>query len=292
MTLKNNRHIIIFDAVQILSTVISLTSGILGLVLYVNAGQKANIWIFCTVLACIVMLGFTFIRLWANTTKRFESTNQAFHNFNHTIRNELYKLKLLSASGTLTRESLVANVEKTGQFSVNLLSELLTEITQTPVSVHIKAFPVTSPAPLSYRTLCICSMADRARLQVTDHPIARNTHFRRIVEGHDNHFLSNNLAKRMKDYKKATGEDFLISTDNWKKWFLSILVVPIRIECRLRGIEDGARYDYLGFVCCDSPEKGAFKLAYKKALLDMAKSFADGLYVYLDEIRGYSSTLK
>ncbi len=279
------------EFVQLLSGIISLiTAGIALFSFYAENGRGFNFWLILSLFLSIFVLILSVIKYWNRANKWYDSTASSVHEFNHRLRDELYTLKLLSIQNKLTRETLLANVQKTGEFAVNLLGELLSEITRTRVSVHIKTFPVDTSTPNSYRTLCICAKTDPNRKTIKDHSIFENTHYLRIVSGQDSCFFSENLSQTIKDYEKA-GQKFLISAEHWEKRFKSILVVPIRIEARLKGIEDDKKYDYLGFVCCDSMEKSAFKLKDKEAHLNLVKSFADGLYVYLDDIKGYLNSL-
>lgn len=287
----NSKVSYVIELMQILACTISFITAIIGSIAFYHSKEKLNFWLILSMLLCLLMLFFLVVRYWNRSNSRYESINAAFHKFNHQLRNELYQLNLLSKQGKLNRVILLACLKETGEFTVNLLGDLLSDITGTVVSVHIKTFPVDTQTPNSYRTLCICAKTDARRKTIKDHPISENTHFLNIVDGRVPHFFSENLAETIKDYKKRD-QTFLITSEHWEKWFKSILVAPIRIDASLKGLNDEIKYDYLGFVCCDSLTAGAFKYKDKDAHLNLIKSFADGLYVYLDKIKEYLNDFK
>jgi hypothetical protein len=288
----STKHTLKIELLQILTAIVSLVTATIALISYYKQKEYFELSLIIAFLLTTCMLIFICINYWNKANTRYQSNNAAFHEFNHRLRNEVYELRLLASQGKLTSGTLTANVKKTGEFSVNLLANLLTEITGEDISVHIKTFPIDTPKPNSYRTLCICSKTDPRRLTINDHPLNENTHFKRIVEGVEPHFFSDNFAKTIKDYKKATGRKFSITAENWEDWFQSIIVVPIRIESHLKGVADGTVYDYIGFICCDGKSAGSFRIKDMDAHLHLVKSFADGLYIYLDRIREYLSKQK
>jgi hypothetical protein len=281
------------DVLETSAAIITVCAAIIALASSYKENKTINFWYTIPVVISLTGLVLWIILYRHKNRLRYNSSTKAFHEFNHRLRNELYELRSLYSQNKLSRQTLISNVKKTGEFSVNVLSNVMSEITGKQISTHIKTFPIDTHKPNSYRTLCICSVTEPERLTINDHLLTENTHFLNIVEGKESHFFSDNLAKTIKKYAEADRE-FKISTKKWQKWFKSIMVVPIRIESSLKDIrdaKDGIQYDYLGFICCDSEETGAFKIRDKEAHLNLMKSFGDGLYLYLDEIKNYLNNI-
>jgi|ERR1035437_1709804 hypothetical protein len=281
------RYYQIVDTIQIAACFVAFFAEGIALFEFFTNRSNFNLYFLIGIVLFSFVLILLVARFWDLAIGRYKVYAKIFHQFNHTLRDETYRLQKLKRENKITKDVLKLSLQKTGEEGVNLLQELLSKITNKDISVHIKHFPDGVKEGV-YRTLCISTHSNKDRYTIHDHPISENTMMNRIVSGRGgNHFVSNDLKKTIKDYEDATSEHFEISYQNWEKWFNSIIVVPIRIHSSLKDSDDDS-YRYLGFICCDAKEKNAFRKSELIGHVDMIKAFADGLYIYLDTISDYT----
>lgn len=286
-----SRNYVLIDLLQLIAAVITVVTGVI--VLYQAFIKKDISVIIGAIIAFVffIMLGGLVLKFWNMAVNRYEGYAYAFHKFNYTLRNETYKLERLKKEGRLNLDLLTKSLEETGQHTVNILEDILSRVTNRPISVHIKYFPITAKDKNAFRTLCISTKSDTARLTVTDHPIAENTHFRSIVENEKDIFFAPDLEHYIQEYEKESKDPFKITAKHWKKWFRSIMVVPIRINQNVKDGTDDTKYDYLGFIVCDAKDSDAFRNNELTGHVNMVWAFADGIFTYLDTVANYSQEL-
>jgi len=284
------RYYQIVDTIQIAACFIAFVAESLALYEFFINRSNFGLYFLIGIFAVSLVLILLVARFWDLAIGRYKVYANILHQFNHTLRDETYRLQDLKNKHALTKEVLTLSLQNTAGKSVELLQELLSKITNKDISVHIKHFPDGVKKGV-YRTLCISTHSNQERKTLHDHPIAENTMMNNIVTGIEAHFFSNDLQKTMRGYKEATHEDFKISYRNWDRWFRSIIVVPIRIHSSLKDSYDQTNYLYLGFICCDAKEKNAFRNTEVEGHVNMVKAFADGLYIYLDTISEYTKLI-
>jgi len=121
--------------------------------------------------------------------------------------------------------------------------------------------------------------------------IKKNTDFRIILKDGEPYFYQKNLKEYEKDLRKI-GEKYENTTDFYEDYYLSTIVVPIRIDRNLFH-DNNFGYEIIGFLCVDSMSINAFRNeeVIKERNVNIVKSFAAELYVILNEYKEKSKEI-
>jgi len=117
--------------------------------------------------------------------------------------------------------------------------------------------------------------------------VDRNTDFAEILFEFKDYFYSGNLPEYEKALNKV-GKKYKNTTANWEKYYRATIVVPIRISNE----ENDKEYQIMGFLCVDTMSTTAFKHEEEEIAVSIVKTFADGLYAYLDHCRHFDKLLE
>jgi hypothetical protein len=78
------------------------------------------------------------------------------------------------------------------------------------------------------------------------------------------------------------------SDSNWQEFYLSEIVVPIRMELKYKNPKKEG-YEYKGFLCADAKSANAFREDEIEDYERLLKAVADYLYIYFDRIQALQS---
>ncbi|MEZ4852021.1 MAG: hypothetical protein R3B93_26140 [Bacteroidia bacterium] len=281
-----------FALFEIFVGLIPILGGTLAIFKFLENREYPQLVIMSMMIVTIIAItAFFAIRNWRNYYLKLVACADAFHNFNHLVRDEFYKLRHLKKQNALNKSILLSNLDLTSQESVNILSKLLTELTGHKIHVHLKIFgqneksnEITSEHILT--TLCISKGAPGERMNAINgkskHKVGDNTHLSLLFIDKQPHFAASNLRKKALNYFRGDNQiNFKCSSENWRDRYRSVVVVPIRIE-KLDG--NTPVFENLGVLFCDSEVNKAFRNFEMEHMINIVKNFADGLYTYLDRI--------
>ncbi|EOS79240.1 hypothetical protein C817_02940 [Dorea sp. 5-2] len=121
--------------------------------------------------------------------------------------------------------------------------------------------------------------------------LRENTAFMEIIDSDgdntESYFYKGNLLKYEKELSK-TGRIYKNSTVNWKQYYKSTIIVPIRIAHEhLYHTKENEYYDIIGFLCIDSLSTQAFLKNQERYNCLLVKAFAAEMYVVLSKYRYY-----
>jgi hypothetical protein len=234
-------------------------------------------------------LGIKAWKLSRQATMRLRHLSSSFHDLTHLIRDEFYILSSDHKSKTLTRDLLIRKLTETATKVVNILAAVLTDSTGYPISVCIKYFDIADPViadrglnDLLVKTMCRSANSHPARLKTNSCERAvDNTALAKIVFDNWDCFAQSDLYR----YKEKYNEEYVNSDQNWKKYYRSTIVVPIRIKLSVTDpSHEKAGYDLLGFLCADSMSNQAIENNEISDYVNVVKGFADILYQYFDRV--------
>jgi hypothetical protein len=226
---------------------------------------------------------------------RMFAFTEAFNQGSKAIRDDFYYLRQQGKQRLLTEEQLIRNAKATCGRCVDLIAHALTTSAIENVSVCIKYFPQdyhprnVAKLPLEdyhVKTLCRSHNTVAERSNDEGQALARigdNTDFRLITKEQRPYFLAEDLHEFDRISRKAGFEPYQNSNLDWEKYYLSTIVVPIRIENRLVGTASSG-YDLLGFLCVDSLSISAFRESDAQTYVNFLQSFAHLLYPYFERI--------
>ncbi len=249
--------------------------------------SNPNTFAVAAILGILVMSLIKILKLKKVTRKRASHMAKSNHKAAHRLRNELFRLETLPAKKRSDYDYLFEKLQGIAAATANDISGALTASVGEPVTVCIKYFATPLNNVIDFDEVYLCVLcrsnntdlerAGRLRYKLTD-----NTDFFQIVSQDQSFFAASNLTKKSKMLKKATGKPYLSSATEWSKYYRSRIVVPIRMERKLKGIASEG-YEYLGFICADAPSAEAFRQNEISYHVDYLKTFADQLYIYFEK---------
>ena len=117
--------------------------------------------------------------------------------------------------------------------------------------------------------------------------VSQNTDFISIIqnrEGNGSYFYQGNLVKFEKQLHKS-GEKYLNTTENWRKYYIGTIVAPIRAANDILFYRtENEDYCIWGFLCVDSLSKSAFPKNKEKDYTHIVKSYASILFNVLSSV--------
>lgn len=198
----------------------------------------------------------------------------------------------------LTEEMITLSMKSFCQNTINILENIFQAITGKEVNICIKVFDINKPwendiNKMQVSTLCRSSKSMPERCEIDNKPVrvVDNTDFLTILKDGNPLFASSNLIKFEKNYSKIN-KIYLNSNPNWKNFYRSTIVVPIRIHtCYLpKSLNKRPSQDYhiMGFLCVDSMSTATFE--NDKTIMyytEITYAVADLLYRYLERCSYY-----
>ena len=151
----------------------------------------------------------------------------------------------------------------------NLIGSLLCEFCGIEFSVCLKQICVkelltNQYAEASTQTIARSGSrkAERAKNDFKEQPISENTSFLTILNNNDRCWASHDLNETERIMKKV-GDRYKNPDKDYKKYYLSTIVVPIRIAPKFisgtileySSVDSSKGFHYIAFLCIDSPQK-------------------------------------
>lgn len=290
----------IFDLLEFIFGSLATIAAILGIVTYFQNNITGNILfsIIAPLVLCVVcVIKISKIRKIANN--RLHNFSECFHKLTDLVRDEFFQLKKMVDKKELTMSFLLQALQKTTQKSVDWLALSLTSSTGYQISATIKYFDngsiQSSEITNEMKVITLCRSSNQAKARISkDKPskIIDNTDFYELVQNSKPHFAATDLKKHSQKHKEINGEPYKNSNLVWNDYYLSTIVVPIRIQRRhIDPKFDDDGYDIVGFLCVDSNSRSAFRDSDIDAYINFVKAFADCLYKYFDRFLYYQGIL-
>lgn len=121
--------------------------------------------------------------------------------------------------------------------------------------------------------------------------ICDNTDFYEVVSNNyrKDYFYQTDLVAYAAERDQQNEEKYHNTNDDWKKYYHSTIVVPIRIDSnKVNHQESGSNsYHIIGFLCIDSLSTDAFTEKQEKYNVAIMRAYADLLYIMLSQYRYY-----
>lgn len=261
--------------------------------------DKIFVFAFTSSLALAGVFFVKILKIKKIADKRLEVFSDCFHKLTDLIRNEFYNIKIQSDKGILTLDYLLEKLKNASQTAVNVFANCLTVSTGVDVCATIKYFNTGNPDPhvvtndMEVITLCRSDNQPKKRLDNNSpSKIIDNTDFLTIVKYDLPHFCTSNLEKHSKRMKETTGFPYKNSNVNWSDYYLSTIVIPIRIKRKyVDRAYSGEAHDIMGFLCVDSKSTSAFRDSDIDNYVNLVKAFADSLYKFFDRFLYYQKSL-
>lgn len=297
------------NLVTIISGVLTIFTAIITIIDYFRTEQitpKSEYLIALIFLFCLVLLiRMRKYRTLANA--RMKKTSVNYHSMLHSVKNlyfellKTYKNKVLDTSSlnticVLHLSNILDNLcdtfstftGKTVSASIKLVSYSDTNINEEITTENIKLI-----------TFCrsLNSSLNRGEYEKNikkDILLKDNTDFLEIIspENTKDYFYQKNLFAYEKKLEKED-KHYKNSNPNWKKQYKSTIVVPIKIEYdKLCNLESDKIFHIIGFLCIDSEYTDAFTHKQEKYNVELAKSYADIIYLVLSQYKYYSKRIQ
>lgn len=220
------------------------------------------------------------------TSERLVRMHQCFHGFrNYTLQVDYSKSEAMDKEKFESILHIICDdIEKS-------LEDMYD--TATPPCVCVKQIKPNSLTSTDFNkwqleTICRSRNTKQIRNNIDTQPVLveENTDFKIILSGaaDSGFFASNNLCKTEEIFRKDHKE-FRNSRTDYKEYYLSTVVVPIRasfnlVSPQVKSIYKKTKADYhvFGFLCVDSMETFSDDSARFKSVIEITKCYADTFY--------------
>lgn len=309
----------IITCLTTLCTLITIIQFFLGTSTYADLAVKFNLPteisftsnpLFAISILFIILISQLFA--YHRNAKHAKLAGEQVHSFHHNIRIELFKMRLRNFNDPPTNpEDFYTSVHSICEGLCDKIHSFLKEKTGKEFSVCIKilkpgqAMGDTSKENEMYTyTICrsgndrdtrIAAATHRANDAVNERdvliPIKDNTAFYDLMSNEQNEdakmptiFACSNLFMLWVLNKILNKPPYKNPNKNFMKYYLSTIVVPIRIPAGilLDRINQDSKYITMGFLCID--RRWPISKALINELAGYSKSFADALFNLLFEI--------
>jgi hypothetical protein len=286
----------LIDTFELIFGSLSIVAAIIDLIFF-SLG-KAPLWIaFSFLTAFVLSLAFLtkILKLEKLSLERMVAFTEAFNQGSKVIRDDYYYLGQQGQKRLLTEEQLILNAKATCQQCVDLMANALTISATENVSICIKYFPqdynprnVAKLLIEDYRVKTLCRSHNTIAERSNDEGgalarIGDNTDFLLITKELRPYFVAEDLREFDRISREGGFGHYRNSNLDWEKYYLSTIVVPIRMENRLVGTASSG-YDLLGFLCADSLSTSTFRKSDMQSYMNFLQAFAQLLYPYFDRI--------
>ena len=231
---------------------------------------------------------------------RTEQVTQNMHKLSHNVRDVYFDILHDYKKGTLTEVHLSRTYKTELQKILDSLCSMMTAYTGRDISACIKLIAYSDPQEVLDKesaTLVTFSRSSNSKSNRGDYEspatpiyLRDNTDFYNVVDKGNLkiHFYQENLPDYADELERM-GSRYHNTNINWKEFYRSTIVVPIRIKhnklYHLRKNDD--TYHILGFLCVDSMDTDAFTKQQEAFNVDLLYAFADVIYILLGQYRHY-----
>ncbi len=292
----------LFDFFELLIVVITFISSIISIYgFWRNDSPRFQIFAFSMIIAFAVLVSLKLWKIQTVASRRLKTFTEAFHKFTHQLRDELFSLKQLRESSKLDEEILLDKAKSTIKDCVNYISNSLGESTGEKVCVCLKYFPEGQNRGSNGSDNIEEHFVKTLAWSSNSSPERQNDIIERVGESTPLYFLMRERrgdfraqdTKQVNEQLRSMGFNrYRDQHQNWKEHYQSVIVVPIRIQAKLRyNGKKGTGYDILGFLWADSESTSAFPKPHIEFYSQYLKAFADALYIYLDRLDFYLNSI-
>lgn len=282
-----------FEFLSLLAVLIASTLAIGSLIVLGQSDLTVILFIFGGVYLSILLKTKKLAKL---SNQRLNYFSSSFHRLTHLLRDEYFRLGASFQKNEINEKCITNNLRNTSEKAINYLAESLSASTGHSISTCIKYFCVQDsvgkledrtkndknevPANFTVKTLCRSANSDPSRFDSDRYALTtENTALNKILNDGCDSFFSTDLFK----LSESSQKEYVNSNRDWKKYYRSTIIVPIRIKCNLidNTISDNS-YNLLGFLCADSTSIESFQDNEIFYYIDLMKSYADALYPFFD----------
>lgn len=241
-----------------------------------NSGKiKLLYWcIFFVIISC----GYYILKLNKKYKDKTFKISNIFHQMNHNIRDEMFKVSYYYGKKKLTQELLDKSFTIIVRYAVDSLVEMLNTLTNQQIYICMKYFVDQQDNILNskVRTLVRSSNTPKNRKNNKQAKVSEVTDYINILAGNDYYYNENISTDN--EYKNT-----YICTNIYK----TKIVVPISVDI----YDDFHAHDIQGFICADCEIPKAFKKNFDICFSFMS-GIADDLYGYFSDYQKYTLLIK
>ncbi|MBI4965333.1 MAG: hypothetical protein HY913_18800 [Desulfomonile tiedjei] len=219
--------------------------------------------------------------------RAFRETCNRLHTATDRIRDDYFDLYLKCQQRQLDERALRKAVRDTGQTLVDILSQILQDVTKQPIVSTLKLIVSTGSDPeyasvVRSNNVNVGRPDDGERFRISQCAPLEEIYFR-----HKSTYVRNELRQ----YAKRNG--FNNPNPDWARHYNSLMVVPIRIRRELidATCKDPREYEIVGFFWCDSVAAKPFRASLEPICVAALLCVADGFYHFLERINHYRTRL-
>lgn len=299
----------VINFITVLSGVLTIITSILSILAFFKFESFKLGW------ACISFILFLFslvlfvrmrkYRMLANM--RIEKTSENYKQMLHSIKDLYFEVLHSYKTNGLSTSSLNSICESKLKSILANLCETFYAFTNKPVSACIKlvCYSITDENEdvtvddVKLITFCRSpnSSSERGAYENgNSKPIwlKENTDFLEIIsdENFRDYFYQKNLPEYVKKLQ-TEHKTYKNSNPNWENDYKATIVVPIKIEfSKLYHLNGDDSFHTLGFLCIDSQHTDAFTEKQEKYNVDLARSYAEIIYLVLSKYKYYLYKIK
>lgn len=291
--------------ITVLSGIFTIVSSIISIIAFFKLESAVFGWV-CFSIGLILFNIVLLIRIKKYrflAKQRMEVSSENFHKMLHSIRDLYFDLLHEYKKGDLTTSVLNKYCKTELSNILENLCEVFESFTGRTVSASIKLVCYNrtdenedvNSEDVQLITFCRSTKSpshrgDYERNQQKPILLSDNTDFLEIIstKNRKDYFYKSNLLE-YSEKKRADGSSYKNSNENWSGQYKSTIVVPIRIDFKkLYHLRDSkSPFHIIGFLCVDSEYTDAFTEAQEIYNVDLAKSYADIIYIILSKYRYY-----
>lgn len=308
----------VYDGLSVISAIVTIITAIVGILklsIAVNETKgrysiDANgLFVFLSVIlfALLIVLIIKIFKYISIIERHKRTVAQNFYNLTHDMRNAYFDMLNSHKQKKIveTPESLTTYTKGFLINQINNLCTILSELTGKEIHGCIKLITPCAQdisgdsVPLNRNsaevfTFCRTSNTPAARKSADGQhysaKISENTDFYMILDFENKEtnscFYQSDLERYDRQLQKInSGYGYQNSTKNWRTYYKSTVVAPIRVANE-RLFFNNLKTDYsvIGFLCVDSESTEAFRdrSLDKYIYSNIVKTFADALYIVLN----------
>ncbi|MGH7490913.1 MAG: hypothetical protein ACREOO_00810 [bacterium] len=289
---SNKYKVQLSDFLEFLFALIGFTASLVELTVYFTREGYCLSWgMPMFLMAIIAYVAYKILKIKKIASIAADSLTTAIQTISEDLKNGIYDLEMMSSKPNNNQLLLLQHAERTGQNICMTLAMELKRLIGEKVSISILVFK----PKLKYQTGDELKNAyltrfssdnnfDAQRQKSKKHKLVENTSFLEIVTKGQPAFKAPDLIKYNNTLKDLGSGPYLSTIGNWQEYYLSEIVVPIRMELKHKEATESA-YDYRGFLCADAKSANAFRNDEIEGYEKLMRTIADYLYIFFDKTK-------
>ena len=262
---------------------------------------KTNFIISTSILIIIFIFSYQLLEYFRKA-KISKKSGENFHRFLNDVRNETFKTKDLNSSNPpANHEEFYTSMQSKINSACEKIHEFLEYKTKKDFAICIKFLKnIEQNDAIEKYTYTVCRYGNDKEKRIKNarllskteidednilQPVKNNTAFEDILNGDKDYFTASNLFMIKLLGKITKDRKYKNPNQHFWKYYLSTIVVPIRIHKKfLPNLDsDYDVYSTIGFLCIDY--RWPISKALKEEVTEYIKGFADAFFVYTYEIK-------